>query len=267
MTTVAAWAVPADLNDERLSGFTIDEAVLTEKLLWASEILYELTGRAWPGLQVEQDVRPCNGTGGWFETVPQGPSSRRVLVGACSCNRGRACGCGRPSEVKLSGPVVSIQAIRIDGEVIDSDRYEVVDDRWLVYLPHPDESRSGWPCCQDVRLPSTEEGTWAIDYTWGAVPTGGGVAAVKLLAAELVMASNPELAGKCRLGRRVQSAGRQGTNLVAADFSDGKTGLAEVDLWVASVLLGRQRASAGVYVPGRGQRQRRTTIPAGASGS
>jgi hypothetical protein len=224
---------PPDVTDETLE----------QQLLNASNILFHFTGRQWPGSCAET-VRPCGGgSEGW-----------------CGCSGGRTCGCRRPSEIRLGGsPITSVTEVKIDGAVLDPSLYRVDDWTHLVYLPADDDERQGWPCCQDVRLPDSEENTWSVAYTYGTGPDVGGSIYAAELAGELARACAGDT--ECRLPKRVQTIVRQGVTLAVVDplnlFEDGRTGLPDVDLWLGSLRYGRRKRRATVMIPGQGRRVRR----------
>lgn len=227
-------------------GFT--NAMLDAGLQVASDVLFQLTGRAWPGV-CSATVRPCMDR-------PAVPWSVRG-TGVSGCNTLGHCACGGLSEILLPGrPIVSVTQVKIDGEVIAAARYRVDDFRSLVYLPESDSAeRQGWPCCQRLDLADSETDTWSVAYTFGSAPPVGGVMAAKALGCELALAMSPETVGLCRLPKRITSITRQGVSLAILDpltlFSDGLTGIPEVDLWVSSIRVGRARRPSGVVVPGR----------------
>lgn len=260
--TCSPWAEAGDVGPP-CNDYGFDEALLDDALQFASDVLFNLTGRRWPGECVDT-LRPC-GYGTGRTTAPRQSWSGQGYAGAhwCGCNDSRACGCRRPSEVKLPGyPVRSIQQVKIDGAVVPSARYRVDDHRWLVYLPADGEQRRGWPCCQRLDLADTEDDTWSITYTYGMAPPVGGQLAAASLACQVALSRDPAQSTACRLPKRVTAITRQGVSLAVLDpltlFADGLTGLAEVDMWVQSVLLGDKRRRATVHVPGASPRHRRT---------
>ena len=249
----APWGNLDDFN--RLCDPVVDasEAQVLAKLGEASDLLYLLTKRRWPGA-CEDSVRPCGirSSGAW---VDRGGNMTRAW---CGCNRPRTCGCRRLSEIKLPGrlPIV-VSEVKVDGDVVPEDRYRVDDGRWLVLLPQEGDDLRGWPCCQDLSLPDTEEGTFSVAFTAGSGPPAGGVSAACNLARELLLACSGT-SGECRLPDRVQRITRQGIAIDLDLFEEGRTGLREVDLWVTTVLVGDKRRGAAVLVPGRSRRFRRT---------
>lgn len=243
--TCSPWAAPADVcapcSDE---GF--DVGVLTTSLQVASDILFDLTRRRWPGVCTDV-VRPC----GYRTRSRWGVGG----VGWCGCNSSSTCGCRRLSEIRLPGhPVVEVTSVKIDGVVVAPARYRIDNNRWLVYLPESDEAeRRGWPCCQRLDLADTEDDTWSIAYSFGTLPPPGGNRAAASLGCQLALACSPATVGQCALPKRVTSIVRQGVTMAVVDpltlFKDGLTGLADVDLWVAAVNRGAATRPATVWSP------------------
>lgn len=246
---VQPWATVADVCAP-CDDYDFDEVVLENALQFASEVLYNFTGKRWPGEQSDT-IRPCgirSSDGGW-----------------CGCNRPRSCGCQRLSEIKLPGhPVTGIDYVKIDGTIIDPSLYRLDDHRYLVWLGSDDEERQAWPCCQRIDLADTEEETFTVAYTWGTGPDQGGVMAAAALGCQLALAfcGASDAATKCRLPKRITSIARQGVTIAVLDpltlFKEGQTGLAEVDMWIASKAMGAKTRRASVKRIGGGRAVRRT---------
>jgi hypothetical protein len=242
------WATLADVcapcND-----YDFDPAALELGFELASEVLYNLTGRIYPG-ECEDTVRPCAngvwcGCGGLPAVGRQ--AVRHYFPGA-------GCGCDDVDAVVLPGyPVVAIVEVLVDGQVVDADTYRVDNRRELVRI-----GSETWPINQNLSLPSTEPGTFEVTYLYGDGPPPGGVRA-----AAVACSPDKEQRARCRLPARVTSVTRQGLTAAVIDpltlFQDGLTGVAEVDLWVASEMLGRKRRRGRVIRPDRRRgRYRRT---------
>lgn len=243
----------AEIGDMPCMDYETDSAVAEAMLLFASDVLYEFTGRQWPGVCIST-VRPCaersrGGAAGWW---PVG--GRRGSWGSCSCNRSRRCGCSSLSEVRLADHVLEVVHVVVDGVVVPPVEYALDDHRFLVGLTEADGSPRVWPCCQRLDREPTEAGTWEVTFTHGGMPPRGGSLAAASLACELVKAFTPDAKG-CRLPKRVTSITRQNVTVSLLDpltlFSEGQTGLPEVDLWLGSVIAGRRRRRARLIVPGR----------------
>lgn len=233
----SSWATDADLCDP-CSDYSLDPVDIDAALLMASDVLFNFTRRRWPGVCAEV-VRPCS-------TI-------------CAAPRLPGCSCGTLSEVRLPGsPVVDVTEVKVDGAVVSPNEYRVDDSNTLVAL-----GDRRWPSCQDLRLDDTEERTWSVTYEWGALPPIGGVRSAASLACQLLMACQPEAIrdGRCRLPKRITTITRQGITLAILDpfslFRDGLTGLAEVDMWVASVNRGTAQRGAALIDPLRQRAARR----------
>ncbi len=260
--TVQPWATVADVGSP-CNDYGFDETLLEDCLQFASEVLYEFTGRQWPGENVDT-VRPCGmrSNRAWGRVTYNAGD----MVGWCGCQRPRACGCHRLSEIQLPGfPVVSVDEVKIDGMVVDPDRYRVDDLRWLVYLPDETnlDPRRGWPCCQRIDLDDDLEDTFSVTYTFGTGPDRGGVMAAASLACQLALAfGGGSDSSRCRLPKRVTQITRQGVSIAILDpltlFQDGRTGLSEVDMWIGSKKVGSDRRRATAMRVGSGRSVRRT---------
>lgn len=242
--SVTPWATVAyacEQSQDELSETTI--ALLADSLQLASDVLFNFTGRRWHGPQTDT-YRPAVSCGCSIGT--------RALDGSTILDHTGS------ALVRLPGaPVVSITEVKIDGAVVDPARYRVDNFSELVYLPAFDGSdvRSGWPCVQDLRRPITDPGTWQVTYVWGSLPPVGGKKAAATLAVHLALACQPDRATNgCRLPSRVTSISRQGVTMAILDpldlYEQGKTGIPEVDLWVASERVGQQRRGGAVVRPG-----------------
>lgn len=161
----------------------------------------------------------------WFP-VWDGTNWRNV-----SCGCGPKCSWVAPNVVHLVSagqPVQAVTEVVIAGEVLDESNYALEGD--LLYRIGAD-----WPT-QDLTQPLDQPGTWSVTYTRGNPPPPGTAKLVGLLAAEFLAACN---GGKCRLPRRVKSVTRQGVSYDMVDpvdiYKEGKTGIPEIDLWLAAV--------------------------------
>lgn len=145
------------------------------------------------------------------------------------------CGCNGPCReigpnmVHLPGPVAEIVSVEIGGAVIDQSQWKI-EGNVLYRLTAP------WPV-QDLNRPLGDANTWGVTYKLG-LPVPGGVAALTgLLAKEFIDATDNK--GQCRLPRTVTTASRQGVTYrvydPAAIYGNGKTGLAEIDMWLAAI--------------------------------
>lgn len=247
--TCEPWATIADLGSP-CDDYGMDAALLEDSLQIASDILFSLSGRRYPGVCTDV-VRPT-GACAPRETTPRDTTGR---TDPC---------CRTTPGIRLGGsPIVDVSEVLLDGEVLDPSEYQVDDYDVLVRLRDPAGNLRRWPCCQDVTLPATEEGTFQVTYTYGRTPPLGGIRAAASLACQLALAAQPETAGQCRLSDRVLSVTRQGVTKTlrdpAAMFPEGLTGLNEVDLWLSSERYGRKARRASVLVPETAARRVRRT--------
>lgn len=226
----------------------IDAELLAGWLEAASSILFELTGRRWPGECTEVVYPTGRECLDWLGHRNGTPHARR---------RG----------LRLPGyPVVEIEEVKIDGEVVDPDRYRVDDKRWLVSIPPVPYSagdRQSWPFSNDEWLELDSVGTWSVEYVFGTIPPPGGKESASSYGCELARSCSPTAEGECRLPSHISTITRQGITMAILDpltlLSDGLTGLPEVDAWVTAMNLGVARRPAGLVVPGRRSSVRRSS--------
>lgn len=257
----SSWATVADLCSP-CDDYAFPAGLLTETLEMASDVLFELSGRRFPGV-CTTTVRPCTRRA-FEEYGPATPGfqffSPHVIVG-CGCQRRARCGCGDPDAITLGGyPIIAITTVKVDGVALDAARYRVDDYRWLVRLADADGTNPGWPCCQDLSLADTEDDTFSVTFTYGSAPPAMGVRAAARLACELAMACEPEFAGKCLLSQRVQQVTRQGVTVVLDRLDaiqEDFTGIPEVDLFLRTYNPAKLRRRAQVISPDIGRRVHR----------
>lgn len=199
-------------------------------VLLASDWLHNATGKAF-GMCL-QYLRPCRRRcseqraelpGG----VPFQPVlwDGRVLNITCGCSGD--CGCGPLCEITLPGEVHSIAAVKVDGVLVDPTTYRVDNHRRLVRL-----GTACWPDCQDLALPETQPGTFAVWYWNGREIPPLGRLALTMLAVEFAKHCNNDSA--CRLSSQVTEVVRQGITYTIENAA-GATGIKLVDDWVALV--------------------------------
>lgn len=143
----------------------------------------------------------------------------------CGCLTG--CGCTTLCEIRLPGMLASVLAVTLDGNVLpEGDVWRVDNGRHLVRV-----DGLCWPGCQDLSLPATEVGTFAVTLQPGAVPDALGRLAAGLLAHEFALACS---GAQCRLPSNVETITRGSTTyrLAADQFASGLTGIREVDVYV-----------------------------------
>lgn len=250
--TCSPWAGLDDIC-QPCSDYEFSVGLLDKMLQVASDLLFDLTARQFPGL-CSDTVRPCSQPS-FTDTLPRG--AHRPLQSSCGCDSPRLCGCARLSEISLGVyPLVSVEEVRIDGAVLDPSAYRVDDYRYLVRI-----DGDHFPCCQNLRLADTELDTFSVSFTYGASPPSTGVHAAAVLACELALACTPAAPGDCRLPPKVQSISRQGISMVLMNPADllvnGRTGIAEIDLFLSAVNPRNRRMPSAVFSPDVRSRVRR----------
>ncbi len=244
---------------------TTDETIFDAVAIQASELLFELSGRLYPGLCGPKTVRPpCLSCACGYQVLSRGyvigpwDYGDWPLWGMCdfclvSC---------APSLVKLSGvPVREITQVTVDGDVLNAADYRVFKNRYAMRL---DDGR--WPIRQDLTLPNTEDGTFSITYTYGADPPSAGMAAAAQLACELYKACIGEA---CALPTGTTRVQRQGVTIEKLAFTNWaytparyargarqagwNTGMALVDAFLASYNPTGNIRRPVLYAPGKRQ--------------
>lgn len=168
--------------------------ILNEAILAASEYLNAAVQFQFPGI-CENTVRPCGGEEGFgfgaglfaWSQIPFyfPPGVFPLWWAGCGC--AGACNCCGPPAFSLGKiPIVAVSEVKLDGEILEPEvDYTVVGD--LLARLDPDGSGNDtWPACQNIALPDTEEGTFSVTFTWGAMPPSLGLAAARDLACLLV---------------------------------------------------------------------------------
>lgn len=250
-TTCSPWATFEDAPASITELYAVDPDDVDEAFSIATGILYELSGRVYPGI-CSDVIRPQAQwsqieRGVWMQTLPAS-----ILTAApwgwCGCHRGRDTGCASVPEIKLPGHPVQRAGIvvKIDGSVFTS--WELHDGRYLVRT-----DGLGWPCCQNLRVDDTQERTFSIAYPYGRLPDKGGKRAAIMLGSQLFVQFNPEFAAACKIPKRATQVVRQGITIQLKSVKDmidaGLTGIDFVDLWISSKKVGKATRPATVMVP------------------
>ncbi len=181
-----------------------DPSVYDTVALEASQILWAASGRQFSGVCGPVTVRPCvptcgcwplgswdgftwNTGGFWIGGGGNGISAVQGWVGGGGCYTSGCC--GMLSRVKLAGyPVVAIDEVLIDGNVIAPENYRLDQWKWLTYLDDADGNPQRWPACQNLARDDSEQGTFAVTYTHGIAPPELGLQAALELACALARA-------------------------------------------------------------------------------
>lgn len=217
----------------------------------ATQTLHMLTGYRVGGCP--QTVRPCRkdctGEGYYTSWGSYIRLMNPVLVAPgtwlnipCGCGQ-NPCGCKELCEIELPGPVGFVASVWVDGAEVPSTAYRVDDGKWLVRI-----DGECWPDCQDLEAGPFDAGAFSITYLQGIPVDGLGAYAAGVLACEFAKACS---GGKCRLPSGVTSIVRQGVSYDFASgvFSDGLTGIREVDAWVAIYNPFHAKMASTVWTP------------------
>lgn len=224
-----------------------DGARLQDAVAAASLILHRLSGRVYG---IERYVMlPFIDAPQWpmfadlFFTDRMRPARQSVLA-----DRGLAPGLVtgwdqglRRNRIELPLPVRTMHEVKISNVVLDPSLYWVWGPRVTF-----NAAGSVWPTS-----PKPDAAVLRIDATVGSRPPVDGVRAARIYAVELYKAWAGD--EDCRLPSRVQSLIRQGLQVVMlspTDFIDrGKTGLVDVDNFIASVNPGGNTVAPSVTNP------------------
>lgn len=210
------WVRGGDLPDAVLDKVT-DESVREAAALVASEVLYNLTGRVWrgSGCTARVELDPLGGG-----CIDLGTLRTAGAVGLLDRATDTILGQGFDRLILPDFPVTEIIAVEQSGTPADPASWRLVNAREI----RRTDSR-GWGAS-----PVT------VTYLYGATPPPAALRAASILAGEFALAG----AGlACRLPKRVSSVTRQGVAYTVLDsldlFSQGRTGVPEVDSFIGSV--------------------------------
>lgn len=242
-TCIPGWA---DYSNEQRS----------RAISWATFILDALTGRQFA--QCPITVRPCGPACGLFQgyqtfpvTAPapgypgtwMAPFVANGIWRNCVCNGG--CDCAPACRIDLGMPVASVTQVKVNGSVLATSAYELVG-QWLART----DGGECWPSCQDPSVPDTEEGTFSVTFRPGRMLPIAGQIAAGMLAGEFIKAC---AGAACGLPAQIASLTRQGVDVEFVDpatvFSDGRTGIRDVDTFIHAVNPGGLTRRARVMSP------------------
>jgi hypothetical protein len=170
------------------------------------------------------------------------------VYNTCGCGPHLTCGCGDTrAAVMLDGRVDSITQVRIDGAVLSPSAYVLDRHTLLVRV-----DGGVWPLVQDLNAPATADNTFEVTYKQGAPLPAGGRRSLTALMVELFKARCGD--ASCRLPARVTNIVREGVTYSmlddpAAILDAGRTGITEVDMWIALVNPSGTRTRMRVYSP------------------
>jgi hypothetical protein len=216
---------------------TFDAPSQSYALEVAIYVIWAATGRRFESCSVT--VRPCwSPAAPLYQTYPSayywglaGESLGDVGIGVLSgCACGSVCAC-TPSEVRLAGPVISVDEVKIDGVVLDPSAYRLDSGVLLVR-----QDGQAWPMVQNMSLPAGEPDTWTVRYSQGQQVT----ALLNKLAGRYACEVVKGMAGQdCALPKRATSISRRGVDVQLIDkdswLEKGLTGIAALDTVITAI--------------------------------
>jgi hypothetical protein len=218
------WLSPEDTIDP--TGVYTEEAIET-----ASLVLYKLTGEKYPGISTSTDAITSTASTDYL-TNP-------ALIGGKMYNISRNFGSGTRELDLRQKPVLSVQSVEVNGEILDPSTYSLRNNAYLVR-----KTPNLW-----VLSPTTEI---LVTYTHGAKPPRAGKVAATRLANEIILWYLGD--ARCSLPERITSVSRQGvsyTILTPQDFiGQGQTGIYSVDSFIAAVNPDKQRKKPAIFRAG-----------------
>lgn len=257
------WCTEADLPAKRLT--KVQDTDLAFMIAAATDLLYVLSGRQYrTGRSV---VRPTTIQSGYANQSYLYPYSSMSgygdAWGFASGWAWSAIGLGwwqngqDLSELVLQGPVTKINAVLVNGSALggwppDNPNFTLYDQRRLVInVNNQSGLPSAWPWAQQLNLPLTEGGTFAVDYEWGRPPPESGRLACIELAVALALAHTGD--NDSKLPSRVLSIATQGVTMAVGDaltyIREDLTGLPICDLFLNSVNPQKLRRRSAFLAP------------------
>lgn len=243
------WVEAADVK-AAVTGSTDANAALAAQ--FATDVLYALSGRRYPGPRVATLTVP--------PTV-QGPRSLLPVAAPWASGTVRQ-GCGgcvsgfdpqlypirAVLRLTIGGTDVPAEQIKLSGQqtvsvVAGTTADPLAVNRWC----GPDGAYSLFPGGCGCSSPGVE-----LTFVWGQDPPAGGVAAAQLLAVEVLKGLNGD---ECRLPGNVVSVNRQGVSVVldpAEILDNGRTGIPLADTWLAAVNPAGLKAAPTLWWPESG---------------
>lgn len=235
----------------------VEQETIDRQRAVATSILWALSGRR-VGPSCAITVRPCRKScldsgsvtvqgataGPWVPYLGRDGVWRNASVCGCASD----CGCGELCEVRLEGPVHDVLAVEVDGETLPPEAYRVDAPGLLVRT-----DGECWPDCQDLAAPCGEEGTFCVTYRIGLPLDAAAIAAFSAMVCHLVKDCSGGCGCKVASNRNLSRLSRQGVDLEFADptllYSEMRTGIPAVDLWLTAVNPYRQASPSQVFSP------------------
>lgn len=246
---LAPWVADADVTGTDASAEQVTAAIAV-----ASEVLWALSGRRWPGAR-EDTLRVPAEPGEWH--VPW-PSSLTLFTPG----RTRGCGCHSSHlDPQLPGPITAVVSLKLGDTDVPAEQIVVEDRRVVRVKPGADATTDPlavnlwvddegfyalWPsgACSCGRAAGAE-----LTVQWGTPPPEAGAAAAQQLATEIAKGLS---GGNCRIAGNVTSVNRQGVSVLLdpTTFLDkGRTGVPLVDLWLQAVNPNKLQRPPEVWFP------------------
>lgn len=243
---IAPWCTENDIPPNRVKN--VRDIDLARAIAGATNLLYVLSGRKYRvGRSV---VRPSTLQSGFSNQSYLYPYSSMSGYGSAWGFAGgwawAAIGMGwwqngqDLSELLLQGPVRRINNVMLNGTSLggwppDNPNFTLYERRRLILtIGAPNGTSNAWPWEQQLGLPLSMPGTFAVDYDWGRPPPEDGVIA----AIELSVAVANALSGDddTKLPARVLSVTTQGVSVAVGDpltyIREDLTGLPLCDLFL-----------------------------------
>lgn len=194
----------------------------------ASEILYNLSGRVYPGI--------CTVT--------------RSLCLSCRTCLPATCGCepvnGYYVDLGIAAPVWGAWDVIADGVTLPASAYTVHDRRYLVRT-----DGELWPVTGNGQTSLMDPNTFRATWAYGRKVPVGGQQAAQLFVTEIAKLCVGD--ASCQIPQRVTNVNREGMSFTILDsmkmIEEGRTGIALIDLWLVSDKVGR-KSKPRIFAPG-----------------
>jgi hypothetical protein len=204
---------------------------------FACFILYKLSGEKYNGTQTVTEV--------YSSDINMSNLTAPAVVGGAMYNFPRSTTEGHRELRLRHSPVRSIQSIKFLGQTLDPSEYSLRNSSYLVR-----KNSLPW-----ILSPTNE---LEITYTYGTPPPAAGRRAAIRLANELILWDRGS--GACALPERISSVSKQGVSYTIMDpqefISNGKVGIYEIDLFLASANPTKAKKRPKVFLAGSTRAER-----------
>lgn len=256
------WCTEEDLPERRLAGVQdVDQAFM---ICAATDLLYVLSGRQFrSGRSVVRPTQiqssyayqsflyPYSSMSGYGEAWGFAGGWAWGQIGAGWWQNGQDL-----SELVLQGPVTKINSVIVNGSPLGgwpptNPNFSLYDGRRLVLNVGSGATGVAWPWNQQLQLPLSESGTFAVDYEWGRGPGPMGKVACIELAVQLCLAMSGDLDAK--LPARVLSVSTEGVSVAVGDpltyIREDLTGLPLCDMFLNAANPAKLRRRSVILSP------------------